>query len=194
MRRSHTVPAESQWSSESCMPVLLTSRADAICWMGDKISTSASECHRSARRRSSSPAAGRTSESLGIGGSRFERLRSLEFILAKRRVRVRFRGKRLAEAAGSLHPPPQPENRGQAHHAVDDGRGQSAQLYNPIHYEISVMQIRRQEGVGLDAGLKELFKRNLVIGGVTYSVSVPARPTAVRKGPGKQPRPGTTPP
>lgn len=76
---------------------------------------------------------------------------------------------------------------------TDAVKALSAQLYNPIHYEISVMQIRRQEGVSLDAGLKELFKRDLVIGGVTYSVSVPARPTAVRKGPVK-PRPGTTPP
>ena len=82
MRRSHTVPAESQWSSESCMPVWLTLRAEATCWMGDKISTSASESHRSARRRSCSPAAGRTSELLGIGGGPFEGLRFLEFILS----------------------------------------------------------------------------------------------------------------
>ena len=77
---------------------------------------------------------------------------------------------------------------------TDAVKALSAQLYNPIHYEISVMQIRRQEGVSLDAGLKELFKRNLVIGGVTYGVSVPARPTAVRKGPVKQPRPASTQP
>lgn len=81
MRRSHTVPAASQWSSESCMPVLLTSTAEATCWIGDKMSTSASESHRSARRRSSLAAAGRTSELLGIGGGLFEGLRLLEFML-----------------------------------------------------------------------------------------------------------------
>ncbi len=83
MRRSHSVPAESQSSSESCMPVLLTSRADALRWIGDKISISASEGQRSARRRSSPPMAGRTSEFLGIGGGRFECSSFLELMLSR---------------------------------------------------------------------------------------------------------------
>jgi hypothetical protein len=62
------VPAESQSSSETCMPVLLTSRAEAVCWIGDKISTSASEGRRSARRRSFSRAVRRTADSFDVGG------------------------------------------------------------------------------------------------------------------------------
>lgn len=81
MRRSHAVFAESQWSSDSSMPVLLTSTTDATCGIGDKISTLESECDRVARRRSSSPAVGRTSHCLPVGGDRFECLRFLELML-----------------------------------------------------------------------------------------------------------------
>jgi len=81
MRRSHNVPAESQSSSESWMPVLLTSRAEAIPWIGDKISISASEGRRCARRRSSPPTAVRTSEFFPIGGGGFECLGFLELML-----------------------------------------------------------------------------------------------------------------
>ena len=81
MRRSQTVPLESQWSSETCMPVLLTSTADATCWMGDRISTSASESDRPARRRSSSPLAWRTSEFFPLEGGSFECLPFSEFFM-----------------------------------------------------------------------------------------------------------------
>ncbi len=40
---SHNVPAKSHSSSESCMPVALTSMADAVFRIGDKISISASD-------------------------------------------------------------------------------------------------------------------------------------------------------
>lgn len=69
MRRSHMVPAESHSRNEIWIPVLLTSRADAVCWIGDAISISASEGQRSARRRSVSRAAGRTSDFWDVGGA-----------------------------------------------------------------------------------------------------------------------------
>jgi hypothetical protein len=48
--------------------------ADAIFWTGDKISISASEDQRSARRRSFPPIAGRTSDSVLVRGGTLERL------------------------------------------------------------------------------------------------------------------------